>query len=192
MPSFSQYCFSFFSLRGRVCATNHSKSCIREIMPVSDAPSQTKTKNILLSGNFVFARLLLMVRGKHPVCAGGLGEWRNGRRAWLRTTWGNPCRFKSCLAHHPRYPLFPKRRARSKRLAMRRPNKQLPESSGRGTNRPSDDMERQSQELASPPAMIWLCRPPASYRSLRAFTLIELLAVIANHGGYQVPAHRPP
>ena len=29
-----------------------------------------------------------------------LGEWRNGRRAWLRTTWGNPCRFESCLAHH--------------------------------------------------------------------------------------------
>jgi hypothetical protein len=28
-----------------------------------------------------------------------MGEWRNGRRAWLRTTWGNPCRFKSCLAH---------------------------------------------------------------------------------------------
>lgn len=29
-----------------------------------------------------------------------LGEWRNGKRAWLRTTWGNPCRFDSCLAHH--------------------------------------------------------------------------------------------
>jgi hypothetical protein len=29
-----------------------------------------------------------------------VGEWRNGRRAWLRTTWGNSCRFKSCLAHH--------------------------------------------------------------------------------------------
>jgi hypothetical protein len=35
------------------------------------------------------------------------GEWRNGRRAWLRTTWGNSCRFKSCLAHHPPPQLFP-------------------------------------------------------------------------------------
>lgn len=35
-----------------------------------------------------------------------MGEWRNGRRAWLRTTWGNPCRFKSCLAHHPIFHQF--------------------------------------------------------------------------------------
>ena len=48
---------------------------------------------------FGFAQRLLVISGKGQLSSVGLGEWRNGRRAWLRTTWGNPCRFESCLAH---------------------------------------------------------------------------------------------
>ena len=50
--------------------------------------------------NFGFAGTDLMLKKEAWLARRAWGEWRNGRRAWLRTTWGNPCRFKSCLAHH--------------------------------------------------------------------------------------------
>jgi hypothetical protein len=50
--------------------------------------------------NFGFAGTDLMLEKAGWLARRAWGEWRNGRRAWLRTTWGNPCRFKSCLAHH--------------------------------------------------------------------------------------------
>jgi len=81
-------------------------------------------------------------------------------------------------------------------LAMRRPNKQLPESSGRWYKQASDDMERQKSSRAgfAPLAMI-SALPPASNVTVHCarFTLIrvarESLPIMAVT---QVPAHRPP